>query len=423
MIEDRSRHAVIAPLKPFLVRHILHLNARMSSTFQTVPIARGSRHISPTRTKRPLPPCCPALTPVTLPPPSAPSALRYLREYRRLAVGTADVAWPSSPLRELLRTAQQQERAGAATIPDDGGREARTGASMMGLIGHALSAEERGFPVAAAGGVLGTANGSSVRKDTPVPPWLLMAMVSASQNQGTGGGSEAVGGMGAPPSFAGGDPATAATEVGLRNALERRVEGSLRSLNSVRALLQDPAGSARQGAADSGSGSGSRSGADDEAVARLAALTADVDPATALFESTLREWLACRQRGKGGGDGDGDGEQYGPRHHGGSRFGGAGMRDSGLGWGGGGGSRAVANDDDLVLAFRCEAAGDAEAMVSENVSLLQVALLRCVRSFALATCRRALLAARVLATDPVLTFCSIPSLFVCGPTHRKGTEK
>ena len=303
-------------------------------------------------------PCCLHCTPGTLPPPSAPSALRYLREYRRLVAGTtAAGAWPSSPLPELLRMAHQG-RGGA--VSDDGCESARTGAPMMELIAHTLSAEDRGFsPAAAAAGGFGlnAANGSSGRNETTVPPWLLMAVVSASQHQGPGVG----GGTGVPPSFGGGDSATAATEAGLRNALERRVEESLRSLSSVRALLQDPAGSARQGAVDGTGGALRSDGADDEAGGRLAAMTAEVDPATALFEGTLREWLACRRRGKG------DGELGGQRPLEGSGLGG-GMRGLGLGRGEEG-SRAV-GDDALALAFRCEAVGDAEALVSETVHFL-----------------------------------------------------
>eukprot|EP00903_Cladosiphon_okamuranus_P018195 g16738.t1 len=294
----------------------------------------------------------PSLRGDTSPPPSAPSALRYLREYRRLITGTTAGARRSSPLPELLRTAHQG-RAGAISA-DEGREPTRAGASMMDLIAHSLSAEERGFPAAtAARGGMDTANGRGGRKDTPVPPWLLMAIVSASRNRGPGGAPE-VGGMGVPQScFAGGDPATAATEVGLSDALERRVEESLRSLNSVRALLQDPAGSARHGPANGAGGAMRAGGADDETASRLAALTAGVDPATALFEGTLREWLACRRKGKG------EGELYGQMPLEGLGLG-AGVRGSGLGRGEGG-MRPV-EDDALALAFRCEAAGDAEAM-------------------------------------------------------------
>lgn len=278
-----------------------------------------------------------------------------MREYRRLVVGATGGAWPASPLPELLRAARQGR---AGTVAGNDG-EARTGSPMMDLIGHALSAEERGRSVVApvAGGAgLNTANGSG-RKDPPVPPWLLMAMVSASQNQGPAGAPEAGGtGVPLPLGFGGGDPATAAPEAGLRDALERRVEESLRSLNSVRDLLQDPAGSARPGAADGAEGA-SRSGGDDEAAIRLAALTAGVDPATALFEGTLREWLACRRRGKG------NGEWSSRRPREGSGLGG-GVRGSAFGRG----SRTVP-DDALALAFRCESAGDAEAMVRNAHSI------------------------------------------------------
>lgn len=316
-----------------------------------------------------LPTACAFPPGTTLPPPSAPSALRYLREYRRLGVGTANGAFPPPPslLPELLRVVQQG-RTGTASESDDGSCccGARTGgASMMDLIGHALSAEERGCSAAAAvaaGGVdITSGDSSSSRKEASVPPWLLMAMVSAAQDRGPVGAPGAGSRTGAPSSFGGGDPATAAAQVGLRNALERRVAESLRSLDSVRALLQDPARSAGQGAAADGAGSALRSGADDGALGRLAALAADVDPATALFEGTLREWLACRRRrGKEGGELR---SRRRPRE--GSSLGG-GMRGSGFGRGEEGGLRTVP-DDALALAFRCEVAGDAEAMVSATI--------------------------------------------------------
>lgn len=150
------------------------------------------------------------------------------------------------------------------------------------------------------------------------------------------------------------DPAAAAAEMTLRTTLERRVSESLRSLDAVRGLLQDPAASARQ----DNEGRGLRA-AEDEATEKLALLTASLDPATALFEGTLREWLACGATTRKGAGGREDGEAsarcgrgVSPRKEGSSEP----ALDAG--------TPGRASDDALALAFRCETAGDTEAMVS-----------------------------------------------------------
>ncbi|CAM9439592.1 unnamed protein product [Ectocarpus sp. 8 AP-2014] len=289
------------------------------------------------------------------PPPPAPRILRYLREYRRLVDGSASDSWPTSLLPELLRLVQQGISADATQTSS----QTTLGAQMMGLIGHTLAGEERGrSDVAAVAETAATNN----PKGALVPPWLLLAMVSAAQNRERERGSPYTaegGGIHGVPRSGGGDPATAATEEGLRNSLERRVSESLRSLSSVRALLQDPVGSARQHVGNGRIGA-LRSAADDEAAIKLAALTADVDPATALFEETLRGWLASRRRGKG----EGLSFKGGPRPAEGSVFRGE-QRPSGIGLGraevaGAGESRTVL-DGAMALAFRCDAADDKEA--------------------------------------------------------------
>ena len=248
--------------------------------------------------------------------------------------------------------------------PQDG---AAAAAAVVELIEHTLAAEDRGRSVAGINTTATTiADGSGTsRTEAPVPPWLLMAMVAAARSQGAGGGvSEAAETGGPPIAGGGGDPAKAAPEAGLRSTLERRVAESLRSVQSVRALLQDPAGSARQGGAAAGrAGSASLSAADDEAVGKIDALSAAVDPATALFERTLREWLACR----GGGGKEGEGGLYsdgGEVKTDSTSFGGGGRPLPGFGLERGAEGSRFVTDDALALAFRCEAAGDAEAMVS-----------------------------------------------------------
>lgn len=278
----------------------------------------------------------------------------------RLVGGSASDSWPTSLLPQLLRMAQQGSNADA--IPSSSS-QATLGAQMMGLIGHTLAGEERRRSDVAA--VAETAAENSPKR-SPVPPWLLLAMVSVAQNRDRERGSRCAAeadGIQGPPRSGGGDPASAATEEGLRNSLERRVSESLRSLSSVRALLQDPVGSARQHVGDGRMGA-LRSAADDEAAIKLAALTADVDPATALFEGTLREWLASRRRGKG----EGGLFKGGPRPAEGSVLRGE-QRPSGIGLGraeavDAGESRTVL-DDAMALAFTCEAADDKEATVGD----------------------------------------------------------
>lgn len=289
--------------------------------------------------------------------PSAPSTLRYLREYKRLIGSPAAGSREASLLPKLLQMVQQ------AAHHTGGYGEADTGLVMMGLLGHTLAADDWGQSEAA-----GAPNGRS-RQDECLPPWLLLAMVSAAQNHDRQQDHRrrAAG----CPGFGGGDPATAATEARLREALERRVSESLRSLSSVRALLHDPAGSVRRPAADAGRGGGWRPSAEEESAGKLAAITAGVDPATALFEGTLREWLTCRRKGKGKAaalDGSGG-------------WGGARELFEGMGGGGQaaglGSERAAAPEvhareahnasggaGALALAFRCEAAGEGETTVS-----------------------------------------------------------
>ncbi|CAM9977627.1 unnamed protein product [Ectocarpus sp. 12 AP-2014] len=289
------------------------------------------------------------------PPPPAPRILRYLREYKRLLDGSASDSWPMSLLPVLLRLVQQ-DNSGDATPTSS---QATLGAQMLSLMGHTLAGEERGRSDMAA--VVETAAANNPR-GAPVPPWLFLAMVSAAQNRGRERGfpcTAEAGGIHGTPRSGGGDPATAATEEGLRTSLERRVSESLRSLSSVRALLQAPVSSARQHVGDGRIGA-LRSAADDEAAIKLAALTADVDPATALFEGTLREWLASRRRGKG----EGVSFKGAPRPAEGSVLRGE-QRPSGIGLGhvevADAGESGTVLDDAMALAFRCEAADDKEA--------------------------------------------------------------
>lgn len=212
---------------------------------------------------------------------------------------------------------------------------------MMELLGHTVAEEERRF---AADG-----NNPSV----PMPPWLLMAMMSTAQRRGQASNPMEAHGEWSSP---GGDLATTAAESELRNALERRVAESLRSLDSVRALLQDPAGSARQGAEGGGA-----QVADDRAAERLASLTASLDPATALFEGTLREWLACRRRGKEGGERKVGGVPVSAERRMDSSRQGVGRSLDVEG--------SPTSNDALVLAFRCEAVGDLDPQVNFFVIL------------------------------------------------------
>ncbi|CAM9644261.1 unnamed protein product, partial [Hapterophycus canaliculatus] len=68
--------------------------------------------------------------------PSAPSTLRYLRDYKRLVDGPVGGAREASLLPELLRVAQQARHTD--------GNEADRGLAMMGLLGHTLAADDRG---------------------------------------------------------------------------------------------------------------------------------------------------------------------------------------------------------------------------------------------------------------------------------------
>lgn len=242
---------------------------------------------------------------------------------------------------------------------------------MMGLLGQTLAADDRGKSGAAAT-TAGGVNGKSGH-DESLPPWLLLAMVSAAQNHGRqGGAAEEAGGVQGCSSGGGGggDPATAAVEAGLREALELRVSESLRSISSVRALLQDPVGSARRSAADAGRG-GWRSYSDEEAASKLAAMTAGVDPATALFEGTLREWLACRRKGKGEAALDEDSGGTG-----GGQWAGSGWERAAAPGAHAGETGMDSDDAALALAFRCEVAGDRETTVRKM--FLRIEENRCV---------------------------------------------
>lgn len=261
----------------------------------------------------------------------APLVLRYAREHGRL-VGAAGDACPASLLPEVLL---------AQGLSSSRGVLEPAGVRTVDLLGRALAAEERGWPAR---------NGS---RRGSLPPWLLVVMMSSEKRGGETLGLDAETDR-ERATAGGGDPAAAAAEMTLRTTLERRVSESLRSLDAVRALLQDPAASARQ----DNEGRGLRA-AQDEAAEKLASLTASVDPATALFEGTLREWLACgaATRKDAGDREDGETSARGGRGVNLRRQGGAKQAPDAE-------SSGRASDDALALAFRCEAAGDTEAMVS-----------------------------------------------------------
>lgn len=266
---------------------------------------------------------------------SAPRVLQHLREYRRLL--GADEAWPHSLLADLLRL---------RSFKNDNGAERDSGVSvarvrMMDFLGHAFPAEQQ------------CRKQSEKNPCGSIPPWLLLAMMSAAQDScGQGLASHRFRPAGTKGGYlgGGGDPSTAAAESQLRKSLEGRVAESLRSLDAVRALLRDPAGSSRQGRrADIV--------ADDGAVNEIDAVAAGIDPATALFEGTLRSWLYGRRGVEEGG-----------------RTSQRGTITAGSGAGGGSTSAELARkkmeihvgaepDDEVALAFRCEAAGEAEAQV------------------------------------------------------------
>lgn len=269
--------------------------------------------------------------PVLLPggSPSPPIVLRYLREYVRLS-GAGNVL-PSSLLPELLRA-----RGLNASLGEDS-----TGSGMVEFLAHALAAEERRRDSDNAGN----------SRDS-MPPWLLLALMSVAQGRGPDSGKF-------PASFemgrrrtgaGGGDPATGAPAAELRSALESRVTESLRSVDRVRALLPDRGGSALPQGLDR---VGVRAADDSDAAKKLAQSSATVDPATALFEGTLRQWLACRRKDV---ENEGDvlaaaDDRVTDRSARGSE------RVSGRG-----GSRPAVGDA-LALAFRCEAAGGSATQV------------------------------------------------------------
>lgn len=165
-----------------------------------------------------------------------------------------------------------------------------------------------------------------------IPPWLLLALMPASQDTTDGRrlGKEE-------------------TAEELRDAVEWRVAESLREIERVRALMKDRSGSNRTGADLGGAAPGMGS-----SVARdIAVCSATADPATALFEGTLRKWLMCRRREehKVGESGTDCGYAWDSKAKGGGRP--SGVEDS-----------PPVESDLLPLAFRCEAAGEIDAQVS-----------------------------------------------------------
>lgn len=192
------------------------------------------------------------------------------------------------------------------------------------------------------------------------PPWLLMAMMSAARDGPTMPVARHQDQYPKATHRTARNPVTAAAEAGLRSALEMRVAESLRSIDTVRLLLQDPAGSVIRPEVEGGVSGGphvARIGTDK----KLASLMAEVDPATALFDGILREWLACRRGDdyRGGRDDIGDlgasGDPGLSRRE-------VGVKHSAESSGGAPATR-LASTDALALAFDCEAAGDINAQV------------------------------------------------------------
>lgn len=192
---------------------------------------------------------------------------------------------------------------------------------MLEMLRHALAVEE---------GSCTALYGDECSQS--IPPWLLLALVPASQDTADSGrlGKEET-----------------AEEV--RDAVEWRVAESLREIERVRALMQDRSGSNRSGADLGGAAPGMGS-----SVARdIAVCSANVDPATALFEGTLRKWLMCRRREehKGGESGTAGEHAWDSKTKDGGRH--SGVEDS-----------STVESDLLSLAFRCEVAGEIDAQVS-----------------------------------------------------------
>lgn len=210
---------------------------------------------------------------------------------------------------------------------------------MMELLRHAFPADKQ----QKATSVPGSSNGP------PVPPWLLLAMLPAAQQDAL-----------RVAHARRGDPSVGAAELQLRRAIEGQIATSLGSLDRIRELLQDPAGSARQV---------SRAGvvADDGVAEELDEIAAGVDPATVLFEHTLRSWMACR-RGDGGkkkraGNGDlvathSEEGKVSSSQDMGALVGAAYEARDSLG---------PMSNDGLELAFECEVAGEDEATVSVSL--------------------------------------------------------
>lgn len=245
-------------------------------------------------------------------------------------------AWHAYLIPELLRSRH---------VHDAGGVTSEGLAAMIEVLLHECPEDEK------------PSSGSSMS------PWLLLARMSAAKQQDHGQASfaekagltetrEGVGYM----RRGNGDPVTAAAELQLRRELEERISESLHSIDRVRMLLRDPAGSAARQSA--GEGVLPEYGATDE----LDDATTAVDPATILFEGILRSWLSCRQKEQGGGERQGDGDFA-------AQFKGAGglIHEEVCGdiGNGGGGVRPQTNDE-LALSFRCETAGEVEAQVGEG---------------------------------------------------------
>lgn len=197
--------------------------------------------------------------------------------------------------------------------------------------------------------------------ETPVlPPWLLLATLSAAHDSGQGFPGDALGLEAAPSGHAGrGDPSAAAAKSQLRGSLQGRVAASLHSIDRVRELLRDPAGSARPI-------SGGGMAAEDSVTDELDEVTAGVDPATILFEDTLRRWLDSARSSQSSSARDGNGMPAEAQREGGgssSRGGKASSRDPEAV------DERLGLNDGLSLAFRIEAAGETEAQVSWALGL------------------------------------------------------
>ncbi|CAM9299259.1 unnamed protein product, partial [Discosporangium mesarthrocarpum] len=277
---------------------------------------------------------------------TAPSIARLLRlthEYHRL---TGARGWEPA-LFNVLRSSQKLRSGATAALTSD--QSGAGGGVDPGLVFHALAADA-GFASA--------------------PPWLLLA-VSGS------GGSDWEGAGGSLWARAGAGAGLGAWE-GSKGLIRKHVEESLHSLNHVRLLLQDSnTGSQREPQARAGAGGRGRGrtggpvaeGKQDEKnkADALALATAGVDPATALFEETLRQWLEVDASLDGGVAMMGAWAQKRARAE--------------QGWGLGapwssGGDRASSDglsthiSDQLALAYLCEAADTVEDLPGDFLHIL-----------------------------------------------------